>query len=112
MKKIEAVIRPDKLDDVLSRLGDLSYPGVTISEVRGHGKQKGVKHMWRGTEYTVTYLPKIKIEVVVLDEDEGRVTDAIVVAARTGAIGDGKVFISDVKDAIRVRTGEAGDKAI
>jgi nitrogen regulatory protein P-II 1 len=112
LKKIEAVVRPEKLDEVLMRLSGLSYPGVTISEVRGHGKQKGVKHMWRGTEYSVTYLPKIKIEVVVLDEDAGRVMSAIVAGARTGAIGDGKIFVTDVLDAVRVRTGESGDKAI
>jgi len=112
MKKIEAIIRPEKLDAVLVKLGDLSYPGVTITEVRGHGKQKGVTHMWRGAEYRVSYLPKIKVEVVVLDEDEGRVAAAIVNTSRTGAIGDGKVFIYDVEDAIRVRTGETGFKAV
>ncbi|MBU4240079.1 MAG: P-II family nitrogen regulator [Actinobacteria bacterium] len=112
MKKIEAIIRPDKLDRVIEKLGELTYPGVTISEVRGHGKQMGVKHMWRGTEYSVKYLPKIKIEVVVLDEDGANVVEAIVNTARTGSIGDGKVFITDVEDAIRVRTGESGFKAI
>lgn len=112
MKKIEAIIRPDKLDRVIDRLSELTYPGVTISEVRGHGKQMGVKHMWRGTEYNVKYLPKIKLEVVVLDEDAGKVTSAIVNSARTGSIGDGKLFITDVEDAIRVRTGEDRERAI
>ena len=112
MKKIEAIIRPDRLDGVMEKLTELTYPGVTVTEVRGHGKQMGVKHMWRGTEYSVRYLPKIKLEVVVLDEDAGKVTSAIVSAARTGSIGDGKVFISDVADAVRVRTGDSGERAI
>lgn len=112
MKKIEAVVRPEKLDDVLARLSGLSYPGVTITEVRGHGKQRGVKHMWRGAEYTVAYIPKVKIEVVVLDEDVAEVSWSIVQAARTDSIGDGKVFITEVVDAIRIRTGESGFKAI
>lgn len=112
MKKIEAIIRPDKLDVVIDRLRELSYPGVTVSDVRGHGKQMGVSHMWRGSEYKVRYLQKVKIEVVVIDEDAGRVTSAIVNTARTGSIGDGKVFIYDVEDAVRVRTGESGFNAI
>lgn len=112
MKKVEAVIRPERLDTVMEELGKLGYPGATISEVRGHGKQKGVTHMWRGAEYRVEFLPKIKLEVVVLEEDVGRVTASIVRAARTGSIGDGKVFIYDVENAVRVRTGESGFNAI
>ena len=112
MKKIEAVIRPERLDMVMEELSKLGYPGATISEVRGHGKQKGVTHMWRGAEYRVEFLPKIKLEVVVLEEDVGRVTASIVRAARTGSIGDGKVFIYDVENAVRVRTGESGFNAI
>lgn len=112
MKKVEAVIRPERLDIVMEELGKLGYPGVTISEVKGHGKQKGITHMWRGAEYRVEFLPKIKLEVVILDEDLGRVTASIVRAARTGSIGDGKVFIYDVENAVRVRTGESGFKAI
>lgn len=112
MKKIEAIIRPEKLDPVIEKLSELTYPGITISEVRGHGKQMGVKHMWRGTEYKVKYLPKVKLEVVVLDEDAGKITSAIMSVARTENIGDGKIFISDVQDAVRVRTGESGDRAI
>lgn len=112
LKKIEAIIRPEKLDRVIERLGELTYPGVTVSDVRGHGKQKGVKHMWRGTGYDVKYLPKVKLEVVILDEDLHRITAAIISETRTGSIGDGKIFITNVEDAIRVRTGESGDRAI
>jgi nitrogen regulatory protein P-II 1 len=112
LKKIEAVIRPERLDTVMGELSKLGYPGVTISEVRGHGKQKGVTHMWRGAEYRVEFIPKIKLEVVVLEEDVSRVTASVVRAARTGSIGDGKVFIYDVENAVRVRTGESGFNAI
>ncbi|MFW6114039.1 MAG: P-II family nitrogen regulator [Actinomycetota bacterium] len=112
MKKVEAVIRPERLEAVMEELRRLGYPGVTITDVRGHGKQKGVTHMWRGTEYQVEFLPKVKIEVVVIDEDAVKVTSAIVRAARTGSIGDGKVFIQEMENAIRVRTGESGFNAI
>ena len=112
MKKVEAIIRPERLEQVMETLEKLTYPGATITEVRGHGKQKGVTHMWRGEKYRVEYLPKIKIEVVVLDEDAQKVVDAIVRSARTGSIGDGKVFVLEVIDAVRVRTGESGFKAI
>lgn len=112
MKKVEAIIRPERLDSVLEKLRELRYPGITITEVKGHGKQKGVTHMWRGAEYTVDFLPKIKLEVVVLDEDLGSVAAAVTRAARTGAIGDGKIFIYDVEDSIRIRTGESGFDAI
>ena len=96
----------------MEELGELGYPGVTITEVKGHGKQKGVTHMWRGSEYRVEFLPKIKLEVVVLDEDLGKVVNAVVRSARTGSIGDGKIFIYNVDDAIRIRTGESGFQAI
>jgi nitrogen regulatory protein PII len=112
MKKVEAVIKPEKLDRALDALSDIGYPGVTLTEVRGHGKQKGVTHTWRGNEYTVKFISKIKIEVVILDEDLPRTIDAIVRNARTGNIGDGKVFVLDVEEAVRVRTGESGMKAI
>ena len=112
MKKVEAVIKPEKLDRVLDALSEIGYPGVTITEVRGHGKQKGVTHHWRGNEYTVKFIPKVKIEVVILDEDLPRTLDAIVRKSRTGNIGDGKIFVLDVEEAIRVRTGEIGMKAI
>ncbi len=112
MKKLEALIRPERLEAVMEELGRLGYPGVTITEVKGHGKQKGVTQRWRGAEYRVEFLPKIKIEAVVLDEDLGKVVSGVVRAGRTGSIGDGKVFIYDVADAVRIRTGESGFNAI
>lgn len=112
MKKVEAIIRPEMLSKVMEALEELTYPGATVTEVRGHGKQKGVSHMWRGRKYRVEYLPKLKLEVVVLDEDARKVVDAIVRSARTGRIGDGKVFVLEVQDATRVRTGESGFRAI
>jgi nitrogen regulatory protein P-II 1 len=112
MKKVEVLIRPERLEPVMDELRQLGYPGVTITEVKGHGKQKGITHMWRGAEYRVEFLPKLKIEVVVLDEDLSRVVSYVVRAARTGSIGDGKVFIYDVEDAVRIRTGESGFNAI
>jgi nitrogen regulatory protein P-II 1 len=112
MKKVEALIRPERLGPVMEELRGLGYPGVTITEVKGHGKQRGVAHMWRGAEYRVEFLPKIKLEVVILDEDLGKVVNGLVRAARTGSIGDGKIFIYDVEDAVRIRTGESGFNAI
>lgn len=112
MKKIEALIRPERLDPVMDALRLLGYPGVTLTEVKGHGKQKGVTQLWRGSAYRVEFIPKIKLEVIVIDQDEGKVADAIIKAARTGAIGDGKIFIYDVENAIRIRTGESGFNAI
>jgi nitrogen regulatory protein P-II 1 len=112
VKKIEALIRPERLEPVMEELRKLGYPGVTITEVKGHGKQKGVTQRWRGAEYRVEFLPKVKVEAVVLDEDLGRVVSALIKAARTGSIGDGKIFIYDVADAVRIRTGESGFNAI
>ena len=112
MKKVEALIRPERLEQVMEELRKLGYPGVTITEVKGHGKQKGITHMWRGAEYRVEFLPKLKIEAVVLDEDLGKALSGLVKAARTGSIGDGKVFVYDVEDAVRIRTGESGFNAI
>ncbi|WP_287155836.1 P-II family nitrogen regulator [Candidatus Solincola tengchongensis] len=112
MKKIEAVIRPERLEAVLGELRGLSYPGVTVTEVRGHGRQKGVTKMWRGSEYRLEFLPKLKLEVVVLDEDLAKVIRALIRAGRTGATGDGKIFVYEVADAVRIRTGESGFQAI
>ena len=112
MKKVEAIIRTERLDPVIDGLAEIGYPGVTISEVRGHGKQKGITHRWRGTEYTVKFVPKVKVEVVVLDEDLHFTIDVLVRKSRTGTIGDGKVFVMDVEEAVRVRTGDSGIKAI
>ena len=112
MKKIEAIIRPERLEPVMEELRALGYPGVTITEVKGHGKQKGVTHMWRGAEYRVEFMPKLKLEAVVLDEDLPKVVVAVTRAARTGNIGDGKIFVYEVEDAVRIRTGESGEVAI
>ena len=113
MKKIEAIIRPEKLPVVKAALEDTGYPGMTITEVRGHGVQKGVKQQWRGREFVVEFLPKVKVEVVVsADEDVDSILELIKNNAATGEIGDGKVFVSDILDAMRVRTGERGASVI
>ncbi len=113
MKKIEAIIRQEKLDAVRTSLERLSYFGMTVSEVSGRGRQKGLTLQWRAGEYRVDFLPKIKVEVVVLDEDVPKVVDAIVSSARTGEErGDGKIFIIPVEGAVRVRTGETNENAV
>ena len=112
MKKIEAIIRSERLGIVRKTLEELGYPGMTVSEVTGHGKQKGITQQWRGQEYKVDLLPKLKIEIVILDEDVAKTLDAIVRSARTGEIGDGKIFVLPVDNAVRVRTGEKGENAI
>lgn len=112
MKKIEAIIRPEKLEAVRRALESAGCMGLMITEIEGHGKQKGVVQQWRGEKYKVELLPKIKIEVVVPDEDTDRITKAVAACARTGEIGDGKIFISTIDNAIRIRTGEKGDIAI
>jgi nitrogen regulatory protein P-II 1 len=112
MKKIEAVIKPFKLDDVKEALQELGVQGMTVIEAKGYGRQKGHTELYRGAEYVVDFLPKIKIEVVVADDQTGRAIEAIAGAARTGRIGDGKIFISDVLDVMRIRTGETGADAV
>jgi nitrogen regulatory protein PII len=112
MKKIEAIIKPFKLEDVKDALKDLGVTGMTLTEVKGFGRQKGHTEIYRGSEYTVDFLPKNKVEVVVADSQVKAVVDAIVKAARTGKIGDGKVFVSPLEDAIRIRTDERGDQAV
>ena len=112
MKKIEAVIRPEKLDEVRKAIEAVGYPGVTITEAEGHGKQKGVTQQWRGETYRVDFLPKVKLEIIVGDADVERIIQAIIKAAKTGAVGDGKIFLSDVRDVVRIRTGERGEGAI
>ena len=112
MKKLEVIIREEKLDSVMNVLEKYSYNGLTVSEVSGRGHQKGISLQWRIGEYRVDLLPKIKIEVIVLDEDVAVVVNMISNCARTGEAGDGKIFIIPVEDAIRIRTGEAGAKAI
>jgi nitrogen regulatory protein P-II 1 len=112
MKKIEAIIKPFKLDDVKEALTGAGVIGMTVSEVRGFGRQKGHTEMYRGGEYTVDFLPKMKVEVVVADHLTAKVVELIVSAAKTGSIGDGKVFVSTLDDAVRIRTGEHGEQAV
>jgi len=112
MKKIEAIIRQEKLDAMKTALEASGYFGMTVSEVSGRGRQGGLTLQWRVGEYKVDLLPKIKVEVVVLDEDAARILNVITVAARTGEMGDGKLFVLPVENAVRVRTGEEGDNAI
>jgi nitrogen regulatory protein P-II 1 len=112
MKKIEAIIKPFKLEDVKEALSGLGVEGMTVSEVKGFGRQKGHTEIYRGSEYTVDFLPKIKIEVVLADGLVGPAVDAIVKAAKTGKIGDGKVFVSTIENAIRIRTDETGEQAV
>lgn len=112
MKKIEAIIKPHRLDEVKEALNALGVAGMTVTDVRGYGRQKGHTEVYRGAEYTVDFVPKVKIEVVVDDSVAQDAEDAIVNAARTDRIGDGKVFISDVESAVRIRTGERGPEAL
>ncbi|MBV8899807.1 MAG: P-II family nitrogen regulator [Verrucomicrobia bacterium] len=112
MKKIEAIIKPFKLEEVKEALSDLGIEGMTVTEVKGFGRQKGHTEIYRGSEYTVDFLPKIKIEVVLADGMVDSATTAVVKAAKTGKIGDGKVFVYPIEEAIRIRTDETGEKAI
>ncbi|MBI5757435.1 MAG: P-II family nitrogen regulator [Planctomycetales bacterium] len=112
MKKIEAIIRHFKLEDVKNALSAKGVQGMTVSEVRGFGRQKGHKEMYRGAEYTVDFVPKVKIEVAVTDNLAATVIQTIVESTRTGNVGDGKIFISDIAEIIRIRTGETGDAAL
>jgi nitrogen regulatory protein PII len=112
MKKIEAIIKPFKLEEVKTELQAIGISGMTITEVKGHGRQKGHKEIYRGAEYNVDLIPKVKIEVVVSSEMSAKVVDTLMKSARTGKIGDGKIFIMPVEDVIRIRTGESGDGAI
>ena len=112
MKKVEAIIKPFKLEEVKEALAEVGVQGMTITEVKGFGRQKGHKELYRGAEYVVEFLPKVKLDIVVDDDALEDVVKAIVKAASTGRIGDGKIFVSSVDDAIRIRTGESGDVAI
>jgi nitrogen regulatory protein P-II 1 len=112
MKKIEAIIKPFKLEEVKTALADIGIEGMTVTEVKGFGRQKGHTEIYRGSEYTVDFLPKIKLEVVVADETCDKAVEAIIKAAKTGKIGDGKIFIIQVEQAIRIRTEEQGDRAV
>ena len=112
MKKIEAIIRPEKLDEVRKALESAGYPGISITEIEGHGKQKGVTQQWRGEIFRVDLLPKTKVEIVVSDRDQEKIVSAIIKIAATGNAGDGKIFVTDIADAIRIRTSERGEKAL
>lgn len=112
MKKIEAIVKPFKLDEVKDALGSIGISGMTVTEVKGFGRQKGHTEIYRGSEYTVDFLPKLKIEMVVPDDQAEGAVDAIVKAAKTGKIGDGKVFLTNIEEAVRIRTEEKGEKAI
>ncbi len=112
MKKIEAIIKPFKLEEVKDALSEIGIEGMTVTEVKGFGRQKGHTEIYRGSEYTVDFLPKIKLETVVSDELVDQACSAIVKAAKTGKIGDGKIFVSSVEQAIRIRTEETGEKAV
>jgi len=112
MKKIEAVIREEQLPVVRAALEEIGYPGITIASVRGHGRQRGITQQWRGREFTVDLLPKVKLELIVADKDADAIAKAIAENARTGAVGDGKIWISTIDSIIRVRTGEVGEVAL
>jgi nitrogen regulatory protein P-II 1 len=112
MKKIEAIIKPFKLDEVREALSEIGVSGLTVTEVKGFGRQKGHTELYRGAEYVVDFLPKLKLELVVSESQTERAVEAIVNAARTGKIGDGKIFVTSVEQVIRIRTGESGEEAI
>jgi nitrogen regulatory protein P-II 1 len=112
MKQIVAIIKPFKLEEVREALGDIGVSGLTVTEVKGFGRQKGHTELYRGAEYVVDFLPKVKVEVVVKDDDVDRCLDAIVAAAKTGKIGDGKIFVTSVEHVIRIRTGETDEAAV
>ncbi len=112
MKKIEAIIRPFKIDDVREALSEIGVRGMTLTEVKGYGRQKGHTELYRGSEYQIDFLPKIKIEIVASDNQVDKIVDTLIKAAKTGQVGDGKIFVSSVEDVIRVRTEESGDEAI
>jgi len=112
MKRVEAIIKPFKLEDVKDALAEIGIEGMTVSEVKGYGRQKGHSELYRGAEYVVDFLPKIKMEMIIDEKDVEQVTTAIVEAARTGKIGDGKIFVSDIEQIIRIRTGETDIEAI
>ena len=112
MKKVEAIIKPFKLDEVREALSDLGVTGLTVTEVKGFGRQKGHTELYRGAEYVVDFLPKVKVEVIVADALVERAIEAVVRAARTGKIGDGKIFVTTVEQVVRIRTGESGEAAV
>jgi nitrogen regulatory protein P-II 1 len=112
MKKVEAIIKPFKLDEVREALSDMGVSGLTVTEVKGFGRQKGHTELYRGAEYVVDFLPKVKVEVIMADNLVDRAIEAIIKAARTGKIGDGKIFVTEVDQTVRIRTGESGEAAV
>lgn len=112
MKKIEAIIRPEKLDGVRIALERSGYPGITITEIEGHGLQKGTVQQWRGEKYKVDFLPKIKVEIVAKDSDAEKIIQAVMESAYTGGVGDGKIFVYEVDEVVRIRTRERGERAL
>ena len=112
MKKVDAIIKPFKLDEVKEALNEIGIQGITVSEVKGFGRQKGHTELYRGAEYVVDFLPKVKVEVVIKDSDVDRCLEAIVKAAKTGKIGDGKIFVTSVEQVVRIRTGETDESAV
>jgi nitrogen regulatory protein P-II 1 len=112
LKKVEAIIKPFKLDEVKEALNEIGIQGITIGEVKGFGRQKGHTELYRGAEYVVDFIPKIKMEIIVSDDVVGKVVDAIEQAAKTGRIGDGKIFVTPVEEVVRIRTGERGEDAL
>jgi nitrogen regulatory protein PII len=112
MEKIEAIIRPHKIEEVQEALHEAGFSGLTVSEVRGYGRQKGHKEIYRGTEYNINFVPKIKIELICSNDETEKAIDIIMRTAKTDQVGDGKIFIYNLKDAIRIRTGESGDEAL
>jgi nitrogen regulatory protein P-II 1 len=112
MKKVEAIIKPFKLDEVREALSDMGVSGLTVTEVKGFGRQKGHTELYRGAEYVVDFLPKVKVEVIMADDLVDRAIEAIIKAARTGKIGDGKIFVTGVEQTVRIRTGESGEAAV
>ena len=112
MKKIEAIIKPFKLDEVKEALQEIGLQGITVTEAKGFGRQKGHTELYRGAEYVVDFLPKVKVELIIADADVDRAIEAIVKAARTGKIGDGKIFVTSIGEVVRIRTGESGEAAI
>lgn len=112
MKKVEAIIKPFKLDEVKEALNEVGIQGITVSEVKGFGRQKGHTELYRGAEYVVDFIPKIKMEIIINDEIASKVVETIEQAAKTGRIGDGKIFVTSVEDVVRIRTGERGEDAI
>lgn len=112
MKKVEAIIKPFKLDEVKEALGGVGVQGITVSEVKGFGRQRGHTELYRGAEYVVDFLPKVKLEVIIKDDQKDGVVEAIASAAKTGRIGDGKIFVTSVEEVVRIRTGETGESAL